>query len=195
MGAVLKMFAAGRDITSVRHTDHVQAIKSVGNGCTAPRDLVTDNDVRIMLYLLSDSVAMRLRELGSRCTVVEVYIRDNELNLFTRQRKLETATCSSAEIAETAFDLFKRNYYWARPIRGVGVRGSGLVELSVERQLSVYSDDQKRDKLECIDNAMDTLRQKYGYLILQRAIVQTDPLLAKVNPSEDEIHPVGYFAG
>lgn len=194
MGAVLKMFAAGRDNTPVHKTDHVQAIKSVGNGCTAPRDLVNDNDVRIMLHLLAESVALRLRELGSRCTVVEIYVRDNELNFFTRQRKLQMPTCSSAEIADTAYDLFRRNYHWEKPLRGVGVRGSSLVEAS-DTQLSLFLDDRKREKWEAIDGAMDELRRRYGYLSIQRAVTRLDPLLAGVNPSEHVIHPVGYFAG
>lgn len=195
MGLVLKTFAMGLDPTPVQRIDHVQAIKSVGNGSTAPRDLVNDDDVRIMLFLLSESVALRLRELAARCTVVEVYVRDNTLVSFTRQRKLREPTCSSAEIAETAFDLFKRNYHWDKPLRGVGVRGSGLVDVTNGVQLSLYADARKRERWELIDGAMDELRRRYGYLSIQRAIVQLDPLLAGVDPSQHTIHPVGYFAG
>ena len=195
MGLVLKTFAMGLDPTPVQRIDHVQAIKSVGNGSTAPRDLVNDDDVRIMLFLLSESVALRLRELAARCTVVEVYVRDNTLVSFTRQRKLREPTCSSAEIAETAFDLFKRNYHWDKPLRGVGVRGSGLVDMTSGVQLSLYADARKRERWELIDGAMDELRRRYGYLSIQRAIVQLDPLLAGVDPSQHTIHPVGYFAG
>lgn len=195
MGLVLKTFAMGLDPTPVRPCGHVQAIKSVGNGSTAPRDLVNDDDVRIMLHLLSESVALRLRELGARCTVVEVYVRDNALASFTRQRKLREPTCSSAEIAETAFDLFKRNYHWEKPLRGVGVRGSGLVDATTGVQLSLYADGVKHERWERIDGAMDDLRRRYGYLSVQRAILRLDPLLAGVDPSQHVIHPVGYFAG
>ena len=195
MGLVLKTFAMGLDPTSVQRIDHVQAIKSVGNGSTAPRDLVNDDDVRIMLYLLAESVALRLRELAARCMVVEVYVRDNALVSFTRQRKLRQPTCSSEEIAETAFDLFKRNYHWDKPLRGVGVRGSELVDATNGVQLSLYADARKRERWELIDGAMDELRRRYGYLTIQRAIVQLDPLLAGVDPSQHTIHPVGYFAG
>lgn len=196
MGAVLSMFASGRDNSPVLKSDHVANIKSVGNSATTPRDLVSGEDVRIMLFLLAESVAMRMRELASRCTVVDVYVRDAELNSFTRQRKLQTPTCSSAEIAETAYDLFRRNYYWNKPIRSIGVRGAGLVEATDELQLSCFADDARRDKWERIDKTMDWLRQRYGYTAIQRAIVQTDPLLAGINPKDDHtIHPVGYFAG
>lgn len=196
MGAVLRMFASGRDNSHVLKSDHIANIKSVGNSATTPRDLVNDADVRIMLYLLAESVAVRMRELASRCTVVEVYVRDAELNSFTRQRKLQMPTCSSAEIAETAYDLFQHNYYRNRPIRSIGVRGAGLVEATDELQLSCFADNARRDKWERIDEMMDRLRQRYGYTAIQRAIVQTDPLLAKINPKDDHtIHQVGYFAG
>ncbi|MBQ9719808.1 MAG: DNA polymerase IV, partial [Oscillospiraceae bacterium] len=154
------------------------------------------DDVLIMLFLLAESVAVRMRELASRCTVVEVYVRDTELNSFTRQRKLQTPTSSSAEIAETAYDLFRRNYYWGKPIRSIGVRGAGLVEATDELQLSCFPDDALRDKWERIDRTMDRLRQRFGYTSIQRAIVQTEPLLAGINPKDDHtIHPIGYFAG
>ena len=141
MGAVLSMFANGRDNSPVCRSDHIQNIKSVGNSATTPRDLICDEDVRIMLYLLSESVAVRMRELASRCTVVEVSVRDADLYSFTRQRKLQTPTCSSAEIAGTAFDLFRRNYHWSKPIRSIGVRGAELVEATSATQLSLFSDE------------------------------------------------------
>ncbi|MBQ1741485.1 MAG: DNA polymerase IV, partial [Oscillospiraceae bacterium] len=141
-------------------------------------------------------VALRMRELASRCTVVELSVRDNDLSYFTRQRKLSAPTCSSAEIAETAYDLFLRNYSWAKPIRSIGVRGAGLVEATSYLQLSLYEDAAKRDRWERIDVAMDALRQRYGYMSIRRALVQLDPLLAGINPKDDHtIHPVGYFAG
>lgn len=196
MGAVLSMFANGRDNSPVCRSDHIQNIKSVGNSATTPRDLICDEDVRIILYLLSESVAVRMRELASRCTVVEVSVRDADLYSFTRQRKLQTPTCSSAEIAGTAFDLFRRNYHWSKPIRSIGVRGAELVEATSATQLSLFSDDKKRDRWERIDGAMDHLRRRYGYMSIQRAVVRTDPLLAGINPKDDHtIHPVGYFVG
>ena len=193
MGGVLSAFARGLDTSPVLKTDHIRGIKSVGNSATTPRDLVNDDDVRIMLYLLSESVALRLRELGSKCTVVEISVRDSELHSFTRQRKMMTQTYSSSEIAETAFDIFKRNYTWSKPIRSVGVRGSELVEAGAYLQLSAFEDDKKRERWERIDESMDKLRAHYGYMIIQRAIVRLDPELARINPSEHTIHPVGYF--
>lgn len=123
-------------------------------------------------------------------------MRDSDLFSFTRQRKLLTPTCSSNEIAETAFNLFRKNYHWNKPIRSVGVRGSGLVEATDVMQISLYEDDKKRERRERIDTTMDGLRRRFGYQSIQHAIIRTDPLLAGINPKDDHtIHPVGYFAG
>jgi DNA polymerase-4 len=149
-----------------------------------------------MLLLLAESVCARMRELASRCTVVEVYVRDTELCSFIRQRKLTTPSCSSTELADIAFALFLANYRWEKPVRSIGVRGSGLVEAYECVQLSLYLDDQRREKWERIDTVMDEVRNRYGYMSLQRAVIYTDPLLAEINPKDDHtVHPVGYFAG
>ena len=50
-----------------------------------------------MLLVMSESVAMWMRELAMKCTVVEVSVRDCDLNGFVRQRKIETPTSSSLE--------------------------------------------------------------------------------------------------
>lgn len=196
LGRVLAIFAQGNDISPVKHTDHNAVIKSVGNSATTPRDLTGDADVWVMLLLLSESVAQRMRELGSRCTTVEVSVRDTKLETFTRQKKLKTPTSASLEIARTAFDLFRKSYSWGLPIRSIGVRGAGLVSAEQPVQLSLFADHSKREKWERIDKAVDSIRARYGYSSIHRAAMQADPLLGKINPKDDHIvHPIGYFGG
>ena len=99
-----------------------------------------------MLLVMSESVAMRMRELNMKCTVVEVSVRDSDLNGFVRQRKIETPTSSSLEIAQVAFDLFKSNYRWGKPLRGVGVRGASLVPADTPVQLGFFCNARKERK-------------------------------------------------
>lgn len=196
MGAVLHSFANGKDPSPVKRSDYSASVKSVGNSATTPRDLVCDEDIHLMLYLLAESVASRMRDLAARCMVVELYVRDTGLLSFTRQRKLEVPTCSSAEIAQVAFGLFKANYRWENPVRSVGVRGAQLVEAEAGVQTSLLNDDVRREKWERIDAAMDYLRQRYGYMSIRRAVTCSDPQLSRINPRDDHtVHPVGYFGG
>ncbi len=171
------------------------AVKSVGNSATTPRDLVCNEDAWLMLLILSESVAARLRELALRCTVVEISLRDTELNSFTRQQKIDDPISTSLELARTAFGLVRRNYHWSRPLRSIGVRASGLVAASAPMQLSLLWDETRREKRERLDRAVDGVRERYGYGSLQRARVRTDPALGSIDPTSHTIHPVGYFNG
>ena len=196
MGAVLHAFANGQDVSPVQRSDHIPNIKSVGNSATTSRDLETEADVKLMLFLLAESICARMRELASRCTVVELYVRDTELRAFTRQKKLTAPSCSSQELAETGLELLRRSYRWERPIRSVGLRGAGLVEAVGTVQTSLYPEDQRRDKWERIDRAVDELRQRYGYMSIRRALLDSDPQLGSINVKDGHtVHPVGYFGG
>lgn len=193
MGIILSTFAKGLDTSPVLKTDHISTIKSVGNSATTPRDLITNEDVHLMLILLSESVCARIRELASKCTVVEISVRNTELQSFTRQRKLHAPTCSSLEMAQVALEIFKQSYHWDYPVRSIGVRGSGLIEASECDQLSLFFDGTRRYKRELIDNTLDKIRARYGYLSIQRAAIYTDPQLSGINPKEHIVHPVGFF--
>ena len=112
MGDILWAFANGYDDSPVKYENAHAPIKSIGNSTTTPRDLVNDQDVRIVLTILTESVAARLRENGFKCRVVEISVRDNGLFSFTRQKKIDHATNVTREIAEEAYRLFKENYNW-----------------------------------------------------------------------------------
>ena len=158
MGSVLWAFANGYDDSPVRKENAHAPIKSVGNSTTTHRDLVNDEDVKIVIYVLAESVAARLRENGFRCRVVEISIRDNDLFSFTRQRKISNATNITEEIAVEAYRLFKESYDWRKPIRSVGVRGADLVNDNYWEQIDLFCDFQMLEKHMKMDAAVDDIR-------------------------------------
>ena len=194
MGSILWAFANGYDDSPVRRENTHAPIKSVGNSTTTHRDLVNDEDVKIIIYVLAESVAARLRENGFRCRVVEISIRDNELYSFTRQRKIGNATNITEEIAVEAYKLFKENYNWRKPIRSVGVRGADLVNDNYWEQLDLFCDFQMREKHMKMDVAVDDIRRRFGFYSIQRGLMYQDKILSSVNAKEDHtVHPHGYF--
>ena len=82
MGNILWAFANGYDDSPVKLENTSAPIKSVGNSTTTPRDMETDEDVKIVIYILAESVAARLRENGFRCRTVEISVRDKDLFHF-----------------------------------------------------------------------------------------------------------------
>ena len=194
MGSVLWAFANGYDDSPVRKENAHAPIKSVGNSTTTHRDLVNDEELKIVIYVLAESVAARLRENGFRCRVVEISIRDNDLFSFTRQRKISNATNITEEIAVEAYRLFKESYDWRKPIRSVGVRGADLVNDNYWEQIDLFCDFQMREKHMKMDATVDDIRRRFGFYSIQRGLMYQDKVLSAVNAKEDHtVHSHGYF--
>ena len=196
VGYVLYAYANGEDKSSVSNTEFEFPVKSIGNSTTAPRDLSTDQDVRIMLYALSESVGARLMEQGFYASTVEFsYVGTNLSFSHTKQAKLSRPTCLSGEIADAAFALFKKHYgHWPAPLRKIGVRGSNLVYTNVPRQISLFEDVKKDLQDENLERTINQLRARYGNKIIQRAIMHLDTDLSRVDAKKNHtVHPAGFF--
>lgn len=194
MGSVLWAFANGYDDSPVKRENATAPIKSIGNSTTTHRDLVNDEDVKIVLYMLAESVAHRLRKNGFKCRVVEISIRDNELYSFTRQRKINIATNITEEIAREGYKLFKENYNFGKPIRSLGIRGADLVNDSYYEQFDLFTNVELREKLEKMDAAVDNIRKRFGYFSVQRGLMYQDMMLAHLDcENEHTVHPHTFF--
>ena len=195
IGLVLWAFANGYDSDPVCTEGYEAPVKSIGNSTTTPRDLETDLDVWIILMALSESVSARLRKHGFKCNVVEISIRDNELNSITRQMHIDKPTNITDEIVKAAFELFKKHYRWEHPIRSLGVRGSDLVMEDIPVQLDLFVNQEKREKLERLDRAVDEIRRRFGYFSIQRAAMYQDKVLSHLDAGTHTVHPHSYFHG
>ena len=196
VGLVLYIYANGEDKSQVSNIAFEFPVKSIGNSSTCPRDLVCDQDIKIMIYALSESVGARLMEQGFYATTVEFsYVGTNLSFSHTRQCKLDRPTNLSGEIADAAFALFKKHYgHWPTPLRKIGVRGSNLVSTEAPRQLSLFEDGEKDLLKEDLERTINTLRARFGNKIIQRGIMYMDKDLSKVDAKKNHTtHPVGVF--
>ncbi|MBQ9827333.1 MAG: DNA polymerase IV [Lachnospiraceae bacterium] len=193
MGSVLKCFALGYDASPVKKEGASAPIKSIGNSITTCRDLLDLEDVKLVLYALSESVSRRLRENGFSCRTVEVHLRDNSLFSFTRQRPLKHPSDITSEIAEAGVGLVRDNYDFSRPLRSIGIRGCDLIEGEYWDQGSIFETPELREKRMLMDRAVDSIRDRFGYYSVQRGLMLNDRGLSALNAREDHIvHPVGY---
>ena len=192
MGYVLWIFANGQDPAAVAKSDALPYIKSVGNSSTTPHDLRNENDIKITLYLMSESVASRLRDYGYRCRTVQIYVRANDLSWYQRQTPLPYACQDANELFKAACALYFK-YPSRQPVRSLGVRASNL-EADRVTQLSFLPELAAIQRHENLERAVDRMRSRYGHYIVQRGIMMTDGKLSRINPKEDHlIHPVTYF--
>jgi len=190
-GEMIWAFANGLENSPVRAAGETSAIKSVGNSTTTPRDLVCEQDARMLITVLAESVAERLRASALCGSVVELSVRDCELNTFTRQKKISRPTALASEIIPCAMALFRENYHWEKPVRSMGVCVSALEALDGDEQLTMFP-ARNRERLYELECAVEDIRRRFGHHSILRASLISDGI-GGINPRDDHIiFPVGW---
>lgn len=196
MGYVLHSFANGYENAPVAEGGSTPLIKSVGNGITAPRDLMNEEDIKSVQYVLAESVARRLREQGLKGRVVSIGIRDKNLFSFTRQSKLSSATNDTRKLQSTALKLFNSNYSFETmpPVRALTVSVSELCDEKDSFQLDMFEDNELTERLDRLNHVVDGLKDRFGSDCVRQAFLLKDEKLTGFDPYEKNIiHPVSYF--
>lgn len=187
-GIMLWSFANGHDHSPVYNTYSRRIIKTIGNSTTTPRDLLTDTDIKIILYILSESVAERMRKEHFYCRSVQISIRDNNLFSYVRQGKLRIPSCTSQAIFEKSYALYQNNRP-TNPVRSLGVRACKLSYIEY-RQLSFLKESTIDQRQEDLERCIDQIRQRYGHYAIQRGIMLMDTALSHLDPiAEHTIYP------
>ncbi|MBE6714547.1 MAG: DNA polymerase IV [Ruminococcaceae bacterium] len=184
-GIMLHAFANGDDTSPVARFGESQPIKSLSCGHTAPRDLKSEDDIKIMLLTLATKVSSRLRSYGYLCRTVQIQTRSFDLSSYVRRKKLTYPCRTSREIYECALELFKKNHPRGIAVRSMSICVSDLSscdgeQLSFEPELERI---QRRENLEC---AFDRLRSRHGEGIIKRGLLMTDPTLCQIT---EKNHP------
>lgn len=176
-GVLLWRLANGDDNAPVLTSDVEYPIKTIGNSTTPPRDLCNDQDVRIVLTALSESVSHRLRELEFNCRTVQVWIRSGDLSSYVRQGPMDYPNRTALAIREKAFELYKRHHSAGVPIRSIGVRAMGLIPQGTE-QISFLPEIAELQERERLEAEIDKLRARYGINSIRSGLMHTDNLLS-----------------
>ena len=161
-GKLLWNYANGYD-DSIVETEHADA-KGIGNSTTLSSDAMTAADCKKVLLGLADTVAGRLRDHNQSAGMVSVEIKYNTFQTVSHQTTLLTPVCAASLIYETACVLFDEIWN-GTPVRLLGIRTSKLVSKDEPVQLSLFDYEEKKpknEKLEKLDEALFTIRKKYG---------------------------------
>lgn len=182
-GLMLHRFANGEDNSDVSDVSSGPPIKSIGNSTTAPRDLLTDDDIRVTYMALCESVSARLRKHALKCSTVCIDVRDSDLLVFTRQKKLRSPVCTADELFYAAMELHYSNKRPGMRVRSLGVRASSLCPL-IGMQLTFY-DDEAKQKREALSAAEDVINSRFGPRSVVHGITIADTQLSSFVPSDD----------
>lgn len=161
-GVTIWQYANGLDNSRVMHMEYHAPVKSVGHGITTVTDLMSDDEVWLVMLSLAQDIGHKLKKHGFKAEGVQIDIRDNKLQHHQFQTQLKTPSQSAFELSKTGFGLFKSNYKWDNNIRSVTIRAINLIDASLPSQISIYDDVVNIIKKEALDNAVDKIRCKFG---------------------------------
>lgn len=173
----------GSDVVESEET----AAKGVGNSTTLREDATNAESAKKVLLLLAESVAERLRKQEVLAGNVTVEIKYADFSKCSHQAPLFSPTNSTGKIYELSCQLFDELWNGA-PIRLLGIRTAKLQDVKEPVQLSLFDmefsgqichenarsgNTVSVEKLEKLDKAMDSIKQKYG----KQAVVRGSMLL------------------
>ena len=189
-GIALHRYANGEDDAPVSVWGRRPPPKSISNGTTPARDLTCDEDVRIVLYVLAESVARQLRGEGYACQVVQVALKDRNFLQIERQERLTAPTDLAGELSRVGLELIARHHRWPDPIRSISLRACDLVPSEQAAwQLSLYEDGRAREKRARLEAAEDRILRRFGPGSLRRSILDLDPELSGFSVHGNLMHP------
>ena len=164
---MMHQYANGIDERPVIPTDP-QDVKSISNEKTFSQDLVNQEKIKKEILLLAEKVGWRLRQTKVQGKTIFIKIKYYNFLTVTRNITLPMSTDVTDVLYQQAWGLFLKNWN-QKPIRLLGVGVTNLDTLSYE-QISLWaSANETLEKKKKIDHAIDHLREKYGYDVLQRA--------------------------
>ena len=186
-GKLIHDYANGIDNSDVRKSNYLE-IKGIGKSTTIAYDIDNAEEALKILLSLTETCAITLRENKSLCSLVAVSIKTNNFMYYSHQKPLENATDSTNEI----FNGIKKTFiemYRGEKIRQLGVRLTKLC--SNEYYQGTLFDFEKIEKQKKIDEAIDSIRNKYG----KEAVVRSCFLHSGIKPlsggtGSEEYYPI-----
>jgi DNA polymerase IV len=173
-GVGLWTYASGNDNSRVMHEGFEVPIKSIGHGITCFEDLVNSEEVWKVMLQLAQDIGHKLRANDFTARGVQITIRDNGLQYAQYQALFEVPTQSPMELARKARWLFDARYDWHTPVRSVTVRAINLIPKTQPVQLILYDDPIRREKREKVEDAIESIRERFGTQAIYSACLMGD---------------------
>lgn len=137
--------------------------KSISTERTFTKDTIDVVKLRTTIFAMAENLAFQLRRADKLTACIAVKIRYSDFNTYTKQIKI-SYTSADHILVPAVLELFDKLYQRRLLIRLVGVKFSNIV--TGNYQINLFDDT---EEMLSLYNAMDTIRNKYGELSIQRA--------------------------
>ncbi len=197
MGALLWQYANGLDRSQVHLVGYERPVKSVGNSKTVVKDIVSMGQLEEVFRVLSESIAVRLRDQSLKGREVSIWLRFIDLRGVGLQKKLDQPTDLACDILKAAMELTYKAGLEEVKLRSVGINVSQLSVHNHSDQLSLFEEPDFRTDQRAVEDVMAKIRMRYGYNSCRMASARVDAEITDFDPlgTLHQVHPVGVLEG
>lgn len=166
MGKRLLELSNGIDKSRVE-TNYIR--KSISSETTLLKDITDFQTIGKIILERSQIVGKTLRKKEFVCKNVFIKIKFADFSQITRSRKLNSSICSSSAIFNEALFLYKK-VKLKKKIRLIGVGVTALKDKNTPVQMLLIQDPDNHNKQwESVDFAVDSISEKFGMDIINKA--------------------------
>ena len=157
-GLELKMKLLGEFEENVLDYFSLPPPKSIGNGTTTIKDIISREDVKKTIYFLAEKVSARMVKHKVLCQTLSLTIKSSKLERFHKSQKVHP-TQSISDLANEGLKIADKLCKYNFPIRAIRLRASSLISSNAQ-QMSMF--DTKKD----ISAPLVEVNKKYGKVFL-----------------------------
>lgn len=173
VGLQLWFHANGVDESNV-HAPYQPKSHGLGNSQILHRDYHNQREIEVVLSEMAEQVAIRLRKAHKKATIVSIHVGYSNIEMkksINAQMKIEPANLTKTMV-NYVIGLF-RSKYDSGAVRQIGVSYSGFVDEGYGL-ISLFDDMETIEKEEKLQTAIDSVREQFGFLAIQKANVLTE---------------------
>ncbi|HFI0667791.1 TPA: DNA polymerase, partial [Streptococcus suis] len=160
--------ANGIDESNIHEPYHPKQ-SGIGNSQVLHKDYLKQSDIELVLREMAEQVAIRLRRKHKKATIVHItvgYSSFENKKSINVQRKINPNS-RTIVFQDQVISLFRLKYTGGA-VRSIAVRYDGLVDENFA-VISLFDDNEVIELEEKLETTIDQLRDKYGYISVQKA--------------------------
>ncbi len=155
-GVELKHDLLGNSGAKVKSYYELEPPKSIGNGTTTIKDIMTRAEIEKVIHFIAERVSGRLINHNFNAHTISISVKTNELKRFGHSKKI-SPTNSSLILSNEALSLLDTFWKYNLPVRAVRLKASNLENISSSKQLSFFGEKKER-----LAESVNKITQKYG---------------------------------
>lgn len=158
VGIRLKQDLLGQREDSVSNFYQIPPPKSIGNGTTTTKDIVTRKDIEKTFFFLSQRISERMIRHKVVASTLSVSLKNKDLKSVHKAMKIPQ-TNSVSDLSKYAMIIVDKIWKYNYPVRAIRLRASNLSSSNI-KQLSMF--DIQKD----YSSAVEEINKKYGKIEL-----------------------------